>query len=141
MAPETDVENGNKLMPVYIALTCSKADYDKRLSDFDSNSVTSRINVETFKNCWTDVFYNKNDGLEDKLEIPETDKDYIEGIYLVWSITKKPATPWGETNFLTHSLSKTYIGIIREESLQHYLPKTFLELKNQKLHFGLYNLK
>lgn len=137
MATETDVENGNNLMPVYIALTCSKAYSAQRKSDFDSNSVTSRINVETFKNCWADVFYNKKDGLEDKLKIPETDKNFIEGIYLVWSITKKPETPWGEIDFLAPSLSKTYIGIIKEETLQHHLPKTALDLKRQKLHYNL----
>jgi hypothetical protein len=137
MGIEKDVENGDKLSPMYIALTCSKAYYDRVKSDFDSNAVTSRVNVETFKDCWTDVFYNKNDGLESKITIPETDKEYVEGIYIVWSITKRPETPWGEVDFLSPCLSKTYVGVVREEALQYYLPKTALDLQKQKLHFGL----
>jgi len=135
MYSERDIETGKQLNPVYICLTCSEAGYNERKTDFDSNSVASRVNVETFSQCWRDVFYNRNNGLEKKFEIPKEDNQSIRGNYLVWSVTKFPQTPWGEVDFPTSTLNRTYIGIITEEFLKKTLPKTATDLKKQIRHF------
>lgn len=132
-----DIETRSMLMPVYICLTRSKASYNERTTDFDSNAVTSRINISTFGKCWMDVFFNKERGLEDKYQIPEEDSKSKRGIYMVWSVTKAPQSHYGEVSFDSPTLNRTFIGLINEEFLKKHLPKTARDLERQAYYFSL----
>ncbi|MGV8150626.1 MAG: hypothetical protein ACP5NV_02760 [Candidatus Woesearchaeota archaeon] len=127
-------------MPIYIALTCSKAKFDDTYRDFDSNSVTSRINVNTFNKCWSNVHYNKgNDGLENMIGLPEDDNHSKKGVYLVWSVTNEIKYDQGMMDLYTPALNKTFIGVVTDEVLKEYLPKTAKDLELQRKHFGIDN--
>ena len=133
-----DTETQERLEPVYLALTCSKAT-SNRFYDFDSNSVTARINVRTFSKCWSNVFSNNDRGLGKSFVIPETDKDFKSGFYLLWTCCKKPEEPDGGLYYLDGGeiLNKTLIGLVNEEFLKKKLPNTSGDLMKQRFHFHL----
>lgn len=134
--PENDVETREQLMPVYIAITCSKAKFDETYRDFDSNSVTSRINVNTFEKCWSSIYLNKDD-LEKKIGLPEDDAHSVKGVYLVWSVTREIKYGLGQFDMFTPALNKTYLGVVTDEVLKEHLPKTAIDLELQRKHFRI----
>ena len=137
-----DIETGEKLDPVYIAITCSFDKGHNGKTDFDSNTLASRVNIKTFTPCWQDLFFNSNERLEDKLKLSDNDRysdnsGYLDGIYLVWSITKLPQNHYAEIEFTTPTLNRTFIGLVNEERLDKFLPNTLIDLNKQKEHYGL----
>jgi len=124
----------DKLEPVYIMLTASEMEM-RAGYDHNSNSIAARVNVRTFEKCWGDVFYNKTLGIEKNFVIPKTDRESTNGIYLVWSCTKMIDNSDHEVHFFVPTLSRTLMGLVSEDWLNQFLPKTAEDLRLQRLHF------